>query len=282
METSGNKEEKPCQCKQEDEEQEHALQQTLVEEEEEEEEALSLRDLPLNSDQTSATATSASDHQDPVSELFEFLGFATCDVSPAENIIFRGKLIPLNDQNNLRPDNSREVRTNPSPRIRVRSESLSALQGDKLSRSSSVPRVIRNCRSLDCRKLTCVTSNEKFSTLEHDRKFPEKGSPPEMPKFAAAPAKNSETGSFGGKTIRPRWYVFMFGMVKFPPAIELRDIKIRQTRRNIPPVMFPSSGDRISGKSSPSSASSWRFLKALSCKEPTSAAATAPFWVPNA
>ncbi|XP_010525729.1 PREDICTED: uncharacterized protein LOC104803497 [Tarenaya hassleriana] len=270
--------EKPNHYHQEDEEQETSRHQTQVVEEEEEEEALSLRDLPLKADQTSAT--SASDNQDPPEEFFEFLSSATCDVSPAENIIFRGKLIPLNDQNTLCPDN---VRTNTSPRVRIRSESLPALQGHRMNRSTSSPRVTRNSRSLDYRKLTCVSSIGKFSPPEQDRKFPVKGSSPEIPKSSEAPLKISETAPFSGKSVRPRWYMIMFGMVKFPPEIELRDIKIRQTRRNITPVIFPSPCDRRSGKfpSSSSPSSSWRFLKALSCKEPTSVAATAPFWVPH-
>ncbi|KAL1210561.1 hypothetical protein V5N11_006883 [Cardamine amara subsp. amara] len=237
---------------------------------EEDKEALSRRDLPLNVEKHNSTATTITtkDHREPSTELFEFLTSTSYDVSPAENIIFGGKLIPLNYQNPLfsPPEYI-------SPRIRARSESLSAIQGDKLNRigSSTVARrdtagPMRTSRSLNYRKLS------RGPTTVH--------SPPENSFPAKNTAKPEMVSSGSGKSVRPRWYVIMFGMVKFPPEIELKDIKSRQTRRNIPPVMFPSPANRRSRSPSPSP--SWRFLNALSCKEPTSVAATAPFWVPNA
>ncbi|XP_010433012.1 PREDICTED: uncharacterized protein LOC104717175 [Camelina sativa] len=241
--------------------------------EEEKEEALSLRDLPLNAENINPTATpiTTEEHREPSTELFEFLTSTSYDVSPAENIIFGGKLIPLNYQNALfsPPEHI-------SPRIRARSESLSAIQGHKLNRpgSNTVARLdnagpMRTSRSLDYRKLS------RGPNTVH--------SPP----TSSSPAKNTvkaETASSGsGKSVKPRrWYVIMFGMVKFPPEIELKDIKNRQSRRNIPPVIFPSPTNRKSRRSrSPSPSPSWRFLNALSCKEPRSVAATAPFWVPH-
>ncbi|CAA0396998.1 hypothetical protein AtNW77_Chr4g0308441 [Arabidopsis thaliana] len=236
--------------------------------EEEKEDALSLRDLPLKAKNPNPTTT--EDHKEPSTELFEFLTSSSYDVAPAENIIFGGKLIPLNYQNALfsPPEHI-------SRRIRSRSESLSAIQGHKLNRpgSCTVARrdnagPMRASRSLDYRKLS------RGLTTVH--------SPPEN----SSPTKNTgkpETTSSGSvKSVRPRWYVIMFGMVKFPPEIELKDIKSRQIRRNIPPVMFPSPANRRArGSRSPSPSPSWRFLNALSCKKPTSVAATAPFWVPH-
>ncbi|CAA7048778.1 unnamed protein product [Microthlaspi erraticum] len=241
----------------------------LEEENEEEEEALSLRDLPLNAEKPNFTATTSTtdDHCQP--DLFEFLTSTSYDVSPAENIIFCGKIIPLNYQNALfsPPEHI-------SPTIRARSESLSALQGNKLNRPVSRDNAgpMRTSRSLDYRKLTRGPTSP---TTVHS------------PSGNVSPAKSTvkpEMATSGsGKSVRPRWYVIMFGMVKFPPAIELKDIKSRQIRRNVPPVMFPSPANRMSRRSrSPSPSPSWRLLNALSCKEPTSVAATAPFWVPHA
>ncbi|XP_022852739.1 uncharacterized protein LOC111374316, partial [Olea europaea var. sylvestris] len=34
------------------------------------------------------------------------------------------------------------------------------------------------------------------------------------------------------RALKPRWYVFMFGIVKFPPEMDLQDIKNRQFRCN--------------------------------------------------
>ncbi|ESQ54184.1 hypothetical protein EUTSA_v10026023mg [Eutrema salsugineum] len=240
----------------------HHLQE---EEEEEKEEALSLRDLPLDTEENDSTATSTTteDHREPSTDLFEFLTSTSYEVSPAENIIFCGKIIPLNYQNALfsPPEHI-------SPRIRARSESLSAIQGNKLNHPVARDNagLMRTSRSLDYRKLN------RGPTTVH--------SPPENTSPAKSTAKPETVSSGSVKSVRPKWYVIMFGMVKFPPEIELKDIKSRQIRRNIPPVMFPSPADRRSR--SPSSSPSWRFLSALSCKEPTSVAATAPAWVPHA
>ncbi|EOA17247.1 hypothetical protein CARUB_v10005521mg [Capsella rubella] len=239
--------------------------------EEDKEESVSLRELPLNAEHINPTAATEDHHESPSTELFEFLTSSSYDVSPAENIIFGGKLIPLNYQSALfsPPEHI-------TPRIRSRSESLSAIQGHKINRpgSNTVARLdnagpMRTSRSLDYRKLSREPNTVHYPTK------------------SSSPAKNSakpETAASGsGKSVRPRrWYVIMFGMVKFPPEIELKDIKNRQSRRNIPPVMFPSPANRKSRRSrSPSPSPSWRFLNALSCKEPTSVAATAPFWVPH-
>ncbi|WZZ76439.1 uncharacterized protein LOC106410287 [Brassica napus] len=236
------------------------------EEDEDKEETLSLRDLPLindNKPSSTATTTTTEDHGEPSTEPFEFLTSTSYDVSPAENIIYRGKIIPLNYKNALfsPPEHI-------SPRVRTRSESLSAIQGNKLNPPLARDNVgpMRTSRSLDDRKLT-----RRLTTADP---------PPENVSLTKGKAKTETVLSGSGKSVRPRWYVIMFGVVKFPPEIELRNIKSRKTRRNVPPVMFPSHPDRRSQERSPSP--SWRFLNALSCKEPTSVAATAPLWVPHA
>ncbi|CAH8322465.1 unnamed protein product [Eruca vesicaria subsp. sativa] len=217
-------------------------------------------DLPVNAEKTysTATTTTTEDQRKRSIELFEFLTSTSNDCSPAENIIFGGKIIPLNYQNAIlsSPEYIR-------PRISTRSESLSAIQGNKLihpvARDNARP--IRISRSLDHRNLTRGDASPTRSKTK------------------------PETVSSGNKkSIKPRWYVIMFGMVKFTPETELRNIKSRQVRRSVPPVMFPSPADRrprrTRGSSSPSP--SWRLLNALSCKEPTSVAATAPLWFPHA
>ncbi|CAG7884752.1 hypothetical protein BRARA_K00841 [Brassica rapa] len=244
----------------------HLLEVEQYEEEEDKEETLSLRDLPLlndNKPSSTATTTTTEDHGEPWTEPFEFLTSTSYDVSPAENIIYRGKIIPLNYKNALfsPPEHI-------SPRVRTRSESLSAIQGNKLNPplARDIVGPMRTSRSLDDRKLT-----RRLTTADP---------PPEKVSSTKSTVKTETVSSGSGKSVRPRWYVIMFGIVKFPPEIELRNIKSRKTRRNVPPVMFPSLPDRRSRATSPSP--SWRFLNALSCKEPTSVAATAPLWVPHA
>ncbi|KAJ0251732.1 Uncharacterized protein HA466_0126490 [Hirschfeldia incana] len=228
------------------------------------EEAPSLRDLPLNTENTNSTTTTITteDQRKRSIELFEFLTSTSNDCSPAENIIFRGKIIPLNYQNAIlsSPEYIR-------PRISTRSESFPAIQGNKLNRPVARDNTgpMRISRSLDHRNLTRGSTTARGN---------------------APPTKSTvkPVASENRKSVKPRWYVIMFGMVKFTPETELKNIKSRQVRRNVPPVMFSSPADRRScrtrGSSSPSP--SWRFLNALSCKEPTSVAATAPLWFPHA
>ncbi|KAH0941040.1 hypothetical protein HID58_000677 [Brassica napus] len=164
------------------------------------EEALSLRDLPLNTENTNSTATTTTTTEDQRKrsiELFEFLTSTSNDCSPAENIIFGGKIIPLNYQNAIlsSPEYIR-------PRISTRSEPLSTIQGNKLNRpvARDNARPMRISRSLDHRNLSRGSTTARGN---------------------ASPTK----------------------------------------------------------RSSPSP--SWRFLNALSCKEPTSVAATTPLWFPH-
>ncbi|KAJ0263017.1 hypothetical protein HA466_0034550 [Hirschfeldia incana] len=256
----------------------HHLLELEQEEDEDKEETLSLRDLPLLNPQkpisTATTTTTTEDHGEPSTEPFEFLTSTSYDVSPAENIIYRGRIIPLNYQNALfsPPEHI-------TPRVRTRSESLSAIQGNNLNRPLARDNVgpMRTSRSLDDRKLTrrLTTSHPppgNISSIKGTAK----------PETLSSGGSGKSVSGGSGKSVRPRWYVIMFGMVKFPPEIELRNLKSRQTRRNVSPVMFPSHPDRISRRTQATSPSpSWRFLNALSCKEPTSVAATAPLWVPH-
>ncbi|GFS30392.1 hypothetical protein Acr_00g0011660 [Actinidia rufa] len=73
---------------------------------------------------------------------------------------------------------------------------------------------------------------------------------------------------------KPRWYVLLFGNLKFPPEMELRDIKSRQVRRNMA-TMFPASDG--GGRIPVNRKSSWGLLSVLSCKGNASVAVTASF-----
>lgn len=55
---------------------------------------------------------------------------------------------------------------------------------------------------------------------------------------------------------RPRWYVLVFGSVRVPAAMELKEMRVRQRRRSAPPVAAKDSGER----------GPWRLLRSLSCK----------------
>ncbi|KAE9609855.1 hypothetical protein Lal_00006489 [Lupinus albus] len=178
-------------------------------------------------------------------ELFEFFnGFTiTSDMCPAEDIISCGKLVPFKDK-----DKDKTILTEPKklPHInRRRSESLSSL--------------MRNSRSMDYQRLDDVI----YPALEYDRSF-----------------STRNVMMSDKKAMKPRWYSIMFGTMKVPHEMVLNDIKNRQFRRNPSTTMFPvpdnGGVNRFSGKVS------WRILKALSCKDPSSVTVTTSFPMPQA
>ncbi|XP_021893179.1 uncharacterized protein LOC110811105 [Carica papaya] len=248
------------------------------------EEALSLRDLPLhaNDDDSQNKPNVNTGRSSAVTEpeFFEFLSNLNSDhdMCPAEEIIFCGKLVPFKDQNapssqhtdqNILPATEYYKKGNTG--LRRRSESLSELQSSYMTRSSSIrTKLMRNSRSLDYRKLHRFSSRNMYS--------PE--SDIELNFSGKSAGKSYDTSA--KKTVKPRWYFFMFGMAKFPPEMELRDIKNRQFRRN-PSAMFPpieSGGNFPVNRST--NKGSWKFLKALSCKDHASVTAMASFIMPRA
>ncbi|XP_022754190.1 uncharacterized protein LOC111302633 [Durio zibethinus] len=240
---------------------------------EETEEALSLCDLPLDFDTNSnpenddlqkiLPAQSRRSSSEPAPEFFEFLTDFSSDTCPADDIMFSGKLIPLKEQH-VSYQTPRDYLFEDKSKTHVllkRSESLSELRSNYMHRSDSTKNttLLRNSRSLDSQKLHRYEMERNPSTRS-------------VGKSKVSPKK----------AVKPRWYVFMFGTVKFPPVMELNDIKSRQFRRS-PSVMFPTledggkkfTGIRSTGKSS------WSLLKVLSCRDHTSVAVTTSFWMPQ-
>ncbi|XWS73234.1 hypothetical protein CRYUN_Cryun02cG0110100 [Craigia yunnanensis] len=239
---------------------------------EEAEEALSLCELPLDLDtknyhpehdhlQKILPAQSRRLSSESAPEFFEFLTDLSFDMCPADDIFFCGKLIPLKEQY-VSFQTRKDYRKRKNHVFLKRSESLSELRSNSLPRSYSTKNttLIRNSRSLDYHKLHRCDMKRNPSTRSVEKsKIPPK------------------------KAVKPRWYVFMFGMVKFPPEMELKDMKSRQFRRS-PSVMFPTvedGGQKFAGNRSSGKDSSWSLLKALSCRDHTSVAVTTSFWMPR-
>ncbi|XP_039002242.1 uncharacterized protein LOC120128672 [Hibiscus syriacus] len=209
----------------------HLHQNHAEKEVEEEEEAFSLRDFPLDSYAKNNPGLTRRSSSESAPEFFEFLSDLTYDMCPADDIIFCGKLIPLNQQQQI-PFEENKIKNNV---LRKRSESFSELRSESATRSDSTKehtKCLRNSRSLDYKKL---------------RRYDMERNP------SKRSARKSDISAM--KVNKRRWYVLMLGMVKFPPEMELKDIKSRQFRRN-QSVMFPKvedygkkvSGDRTSGK----------------------------------
>lgn len=248
-------------------------------------EALSLSELPLNEDDEEdgqgldmSRNTRRSSSQS--TEFFEFLSDVSSDsfMCSAEDIFYRGKLIPFKEQHSdlelsspshqyytcktLSKDNHKKQIT----AFRRRSESLSELESSVTRSNSARTKLMRNSRSLDYRKLQ-RPSNSMVSPY------------PEMERNSSV----KSVGKSDKKAMKPaRWCFLLFGIAKVPAEMELSDIKSRQFRRT-PSTLFPPvdaegnpSANRGSGKVS------WRLLKALSCKDHTSVAVTASLCAPQA
>lgn len=216
------------------------------------EEALSLCDLPLNADDNNLDYFTNCDGRSYSSEppqFFEFFSDRRSDMSPADDLIFCGKLVPF--KNNFPSHDNHHPATHQIQKntFRRRSESLSELQPAR-SDSTKTRQIMKNSRSLDQGKLRRSSSTSE-SRINRNSSF-----------------RKSDSS----KVSKTRWYVFMFGLVKFPPEMELRDIKSRQVRRS-QTSLFPSvesigkgSVKRGGGKGT------WGLLKALSCKDHANAA----------
>ncbi|XP_023516073.1 uncharacterized protein LOC111780044 [Cucurbita pepo subsp. pepo] len=246
--------------------------------ENEAEEALSFSDLPLDK-QKSDGHTPESFRKNPRRssseplDLFEFFsaGFITSEISPAEDLIFCGRLLPLNDHSQLTTST-----TNPTAEksfwkdesrkqnvFRKRSESLSGLQSSVSRSNTAKINLKRNSRSLDYRKLYRQTNSIFSPTAEIDRNCSIKAGLKPDPLNKKASSK-------------PRWYLLMFGMVKFPAEMDLSDIKSRQVRRSSS-ALFPAneSKGKYHCNNRSSGEATWRILRALSCKNYASVDVTA-------
>ncbi|KAL6977739.1 hypothetical protein U1Q18_026528 [Sarracenia purpurea var. burkii] len=217
-------------------------------------EAVSLSDFPITNHQTHQTDDDLRTSSEPCGEFFEFFNDLSSEMSLAEDIIFSGKLRPLSQPLSDQTQNARSFGGR-------RSESLPALNTFQLSElTTPKTQLTRNSRSLDRQKLGRTLSRSSQRSEIHRN----------------SSVKSSERFDHSGQKLgltKPRWYVLMFGLLKFPPEMELKDMKNRQVRRS-PATMFPPfdhHSSRHHGKSS------WGLLRVLSCKGNASVAVTPSF-----
>ncbi|CAI9761084.1 unnamed protein product [Fraxinus pennsylvanica] len=239
--------------------------QERVDTTEEAEETLSLCDFPLNFNESEKKDFSKiQDRSSSLSEssdLFEFFSDVSSDMSHAEDIIFCGKLVPYKEQHLIKDHthNSLSIDDNSLMNFNTRScESLS----DQYTRSHKTKKLIRNSRALYYRKL----SNSSLVMKSDDSEIQRSSS------------KSSTKSDPGSKVSKPGWSILMFGLVKFPPEMDLQDIKNRQVRRNISRSVFPAAENRVKAPARRNDRrNSWGndLLSALSCKDYASVAVTA-------
>ncbi|CAI8611179.1 unnamed protein product [Vicia faba] len=252
-------------------------------ESESEEEALSLCDLPINEDSENLDDKSFKRNNirplslPESSELFSgFSSSGSSDMCPADDIIFRGKLVPFKElvKEQQRKESLNVEKMNKPQMHRRRSGSVSSV-----TRSSSVSnfgggstsnRLMMRNRSLNYCKLR-----------EHSLSFPISKTPEVVRGSSVRSVASSE--GVAKKAMKPRWYSLVFGKMKVPPEMELNDIKNRQVRRNPSKSMFlgSDSGENLDVNRS-SGKVSWKILKALSCKDHNSVSVTTSFSLPQA
>ncbi|KAJ0724421.1 hypothetical protein HanPI659440_Chr12g0447511 [Helianthus annuus] len=208
---------------------------------------LSLTDFPLTSDQD-------HDHHpnvpsSPVPEdLFEFcsgrsLGFSEDHrMSHAEDMFSGGKLIPINNQNR------KEKHIN-----RRRSESMHELKSS--TNKTTASQLVRNSHSLDYKKLNRNSRLNYEPTAEIHRNNP------------------------SNKTSSSRWSDIVFGPLKGPPEMDLRDIRNRQvvnTSKSMFAKVESSNRFAVNHRAGCHRKSSWGVLGILSCKSSGSVAVNMP------
>ncbi|MFS7918226.1 hypothetical protein Hanom_Chr03g00198331 [Helianthus anomalus] len=212
-------------------------------------ETLSLKDLPVPPYHHNPATSSPADN-----DVFEFSRGGLSDdseenmMSHAEDIIFCGKLVPINQQiHHKRSPQQRSCR-------RSRSESRSDVKNVTVS-----PLAARNSRSVDYKNLKRNSSMSSEPATE-----------PSCTGSVAGYGKNS------GSSLR---HVILYGLVNVPqPEMKVRDLKNRQVRLNTSKARSDLSEtvDVISvGRNVDHRKCSWRVLELLSCKS-SSAAVTMP------
>ncbi|XVE75339.1 hypothetical protein DITRI_Ditri12bG0086400 [Diplodiscus trichospermus] len=175
------------------------------------EETLSLCDLVVSS--TDANEYFCKDHRSNDGDYFEFSSEDFIYPENYNNIIFCGKLIS-------RKENQPFEDTPQSLKSKVKQEN----DGKKN---------IRGC---------CMFPWKTSHSFNKSRTFPSSPSPPKesqgrsLNKSLSLPATgygNSDVCVIKKVSVKSRWYLFAFGIGKFPMEIELKDMKMRQSRKSV-------------------------------------------------
>lgn len=224
---------------------------------EEAEEALSLRDLPINDrGMKLEDISNTADPTAPDQDLFEFFNNFNSKMCAADDIFLCGMLLPYKSSLSTKTRNEEENRSF----LHMRSESF-----DETRRSSAKCRIMRSSLSVDCRKLERDSSSSGSSSMAKNSQMTNR-----------VPSEKCELSS----RRRPKWYLLMFGSMRSPAEMEMKDIRNRLRRRDPrTTVLFPELEKRgrevAVGKEEGKRA--WKLLRALSCKGHANAVVTPSF-----
>ncbi|XVE68955.1 hypothetical protein DITRI_Ditri09bG0111600 [Diplodiscus trichospermus] len=259
------------------------------------EETLSLCDLVISSDANeywNGDFSKEGDHQSNNGDFFEFFS----EDFPAEaprsyleeknNIVFCGKIIPFKDQ---------------QPRIEDLKQSQSLTIGEFKQENDGKKKKISSSSSTSPWKISHSFNKSRTYPSSSSSSSSSKGSKRKsFNKSLSMPAADSKNncGKYGSDQskklgdekfdfsvkkvdilatpVKSRWYLFAFGVGRFPMEIELKDMRMRQSRKSkAMKFQAPEGGDgggerpgnvkggkerRRSGKGL------WKLLKVLGCK----------------
>ncbi|XP_061999465.1 uncharacterized protein LOC133716826 [Rosa rugosa] len=230
------------------------------------EETLSLCDLPTYSDSAhwddfSKDYQSSSFDQDE-DNFFEFFSEDfTASTYPSGNkdIIFCGKLIPYNKEAPHVATVEKKTQKNPeqsNKKYRSSTKKWSLFRWRRFRGSKH--RVVKPSQVKDAISAS-ATNTISFSASKNYRR---------------CDLSLGKVSILSSNRSKSKWYLYMFGMARFPTEMELRDIKSRQSRRS-PSTMFGANceaSDELMGKGNKGISDSsnrakglWGLLRAIGC-----------------
>ncbi|XP_039060041.1 uncharacterized protein LOC120203996 [Hibiscus syriacus] len=212
------------------------------------EETLSLCDLVMENDRSNEFWDDDDDFskRDENGDLFEFSSDhlpASASIFPENNIIFCGKIISSRESQPINVGNKSQM-----PKFRIergnheKSKNFSC--GNRClfpwkTSSSSSPSLFNKSRTFPSSKSTKESERRSFNK---SFSVPASVSKNKYGKFSDEkfyfPVKQVST------PVKPRWYLFAFGVGRFPMEIELKDMKMRQSRKYTTMKFRSPGGDR--------------------------------------
>nr|XP_011469678.1 PREDICTED: uncharacterized protein LOC101301053 [Fragaria vesca subsp. vesca] len=232
------------------------------------EETLSLCDLPTYSDSAnwndfSKDYQSSSFDRDE-DNFFEFFSeeFTASTYSTGnKDIIFCGKLIPYNKEAPYVAAAEKKTQKNQEPgnkNLNSSTKKWSLFRWRRL-RGSKHKVVTRPSQCKEARSASATNTISFPASKSHRR----------------CDVPLGKVSILSSNRSKSKWYLFMFGMARFPTEMELRDIKSRQSRRS-PSTMFGANSeasDELMGKGNKEISDSsnrakglWGLLRAIGCR----------------
>lgn len=212
------------------------------------EETLSLCDLPIHSDSFKweddfSNKFDGRYSSDEDNNVFEFFSedFTASTYPSGKEVIFCGKYIPYKAE---LPTGLEKTQNFKIPHKQNPTKKNSRFQWKSLS----FKRLLKQNSSKSVKQ-----SNNKYSSKPQGVR--------DSKMFGTFSGENKV--SLSASSTKSRWYLFLFGMGKFPIEMELTDIKSRQSKRFPSPMFSSSYDDNSNNTERRSDKGLWRLLRGL-------------------